>query len=383
MLQIPIDMNNTDTIVCNIKKKTPKAELLKKADILIWDEISMMNRKGVEAVHRTLQDIRENECLMGGILVILAGDFRQTLPVVKRGTMVDEIDACLKSSKLWKYVRKYHLTKNMRVKKTNKLSDEFANYLLAIGNGTANSLINLETIDLNQRFGKLHTSQQSLVQSVYPNLNANISNHQWVSERAILAVTNEIVDNINFEIIQLVNGETRTYFAIDSVQNDNDTVIYPQEFLNSLQPCGMPQYKLSLKTGVPIMLLRNLDPPKLCNGTRLVVKKLYNYVIEATIITGQFKGEHVLIPRIPVISSDSIIEFKRLQFPIKIAFAMTVNKSQGQSFNEIGIDVQHEVFSHGQFYVAISRITDPEHLHVLTKESNSYTKNIVYKRVLN
>lgn len=165
------------------------------------------------------------------------------------------------------------------------------------------------------------------MQSVYPNSNENLSNHKWVSERAILAVTNEFVDEINFS-------------------NDNDTVIYPQEFLNSLQPCGMPQYILSLKIDVPIMLLCNLAPPKLCNGTRLIVKKLFNNSIEATIITGQFKEEIVLIPWIPIMSSDSVIEFKRLQFPIKIAFAKTINKSQEQSFNEIGIDLQQEVFTH-------------------------------------
>lgn len=340
----------------------------------------MMNKNCIEAVNRTLQDIRENKSLMGGLLVVLAGDFRQTLPVVKRGTIVDEINACLKSSKLWKYVQIYNLKHNMRVKHTHTTAKSFTDYLLKIGNGTANSKFNHETIELNPNFGKIHNTQENLIQSVYPNLNTNISNLQWVSERAILAITNDIVDNINYKIIQKVNGEMKTYFAIDSVSNDDETILYPQEFLNSLQPCGMPQYKLCLKIGIPIILLRNLDPPKLCNGTRLVVKKLYNYVIEATIISGQYCGEHVLIPRIPLITSDNVIEFKRLQFPIKIAFGMTINKSQGQSFNHIGIDLLQEVFSHGQLYVSMTRTTDPENLHILTKDS--FTKNIVYKQIL-
>lgn len=375
-------MDNTDSVVCNIKKKTAKAELLNQTDILIWDEIAMMNKKGVEAVNRSLQDVRENSALMGGLLVILAGDFRQTLPVVRRGTMSDEINACLKSSTLWKYVQTYNLTKNMRVKELKK-STEFADYLLRIGNGTANSMTNQETLELNANFGELHTNHQNLVQKIYPNLNENINNHQWLSERAILAITNEIADHINFEIMQTVNGETKTYYAIDTVSNDNDTVVYPQEFLNSLQPSGMPQYKLSLKVGIPIMLLRNLDPPKLCNGTRLVVKRLHNYVIEATIITGQYSGQDVLIPRIPLMSIDSIIEFKRLQFPFKICFGMTFNKSQAQTFNEVGIDLQQEVFSHGQLYVAMTRVTKSKNLHILTKNSDYFTKNIVYKKVLN
>lgn len=143
MLQIPIDAN-TEHMVCNIKKKSSKAELLNKAEILIWDEISMMNRKCIEAVNRTLQDIRENESLMGGLLVVFAGDFRQTLPVVKRGTIVDEINACLKSSKLWKYVQKYNLRQNMRVKQEHVHAKAFTDYLLKIGNGTANSKLNPE-----------------------------------------------------------------------------------------------------------------------------------------------------------------------------------------------------------------------------------------------
>lgn len=382
MLQIPID-TNTEAMVCNIKKNSSRAELLNNAEILIWDEISMMNRKYIEAVNRTLQDIRENKNLMGGLLVVLAGDFRQTLPVVKRGTIMDEINACLKSSTLWKYVQPFHLKQNMRVKQAHIRANEFTDYLLKIGNGTANSNFNNETIELKQHFGNLHTTQEELLQSVYPNLNINISNHQWISERAILAITNEIVDNINLKIMQTVNGEMKTYYAIDSIANEDEAVMFPQEFLNSLQPCGMPQYKLCLKIGIPIMLLRNLDPPKLCNGTRLIIKKLYNHVIEATIISGQHKGEDVLIPRIPLISNENVIEFKRLQFPIKIAFVLTINKSQGQSFNMIGIDLQQEVFSHGQLYVSMTRATDPENLHILTKDTDAFTKNIVYKQILN
>lgn len=130
MLQIPIEMN-TDAVVCNIKKRTMRAELIRKADILVWDEIAMAHRKGVEAVQRTLQDIRENDKLMGGILVILADDFRKTLPIVKRGTMADEINACLKSSPLWKYVKTYQLTKNMRIKESNKSAQRIRRLFIA------------------------------------------------------------------------------------------------------------------------------------------------------------------------------------------------------------------------------------------------------------
>ena len=116
--------------------------------------------------------------------------------------------------------------------------------------------------------------------------------------------------------------------------NAEEVTVYPTEFLNSLTPNGFPPHNLKLKVGCPVMMLRNLDAPKLCNGTRLIIKQLGSHVIEATIMTGQAKGENIFIPRIPLIPSDSVIEFKRLQFPLRPCFAMTINKSQGKLFDQ-------------------------------------------------
>ncbi|XP_060855618.1 uncharacterized protein LOC132933334 [Metopolophium dirhodum] len=128
------------------------------------------------------------------------------------------------------------------------------------------------------------------------------------------------------------------------------------------------------------MLLRNLSPPKLCNGTRLRITDLQKNLIEAQIMTGFAKGESVFIPRIPIIPSDYPFQFKRMQFPVKVCFAMTINKSQGQTLKIAGIDVREDCFSHGQFYVACSIVSMPTNLVILAPTGK--TSNVVYREIL-
>ena len=127
-----------------------------------------------------------------------------------------------------------------------------------------------------------------------------------------------------------IPAREKHYMSVDTMVEKSEAVDYPVEFLNSLEPPNVPPHNLKLRVGAPIMLLRNVDAPKLVNGTRMIVKNLYNYVIEATILCGAAKGEDVFIPRIPIIPNDLPFSFKRLQFPVRPCFAMSINKSQGK-----------------------------------------------------
>jgi len=82
----------------------------------------MVHKKALEALQHTLQDLRGNNDLMGGAIVVLAGDFRRTLPIIPRSTPADELNACLKASHIWRYVKKLTLTTNMKVHLTGNVS---------------------------------------------------------------------------------------------------------------------------------------------------------------------------------------------------------------------------------------------------------------------
>ena len=147
----------------------------------------------------------------------------------------------------------------------------------------------------------------------------------------------------------------------------------------------MPNHCLYLKFGAPVISLRNLNQSiGLRNGTRLIVSKLGDRVIEAKVITGSKLGETVLITRIDLTPSNLLdLQLRKRQFPLKLAFAMTINKSQGQTLNRVRIYLSRPVFSHGQLYVALSRVSCPSGLKVLLCNKKGVpidiTKNVVYR----
>jgi ATP-dependent DNA helicase PIF1 len=176
--------------------------------------------------------------------------------------------------------------------------------------------------------------------------------------------------------------------------------MYPEEFLNTLHPAGLPSHKLRLKVGAPVLLIRNLNPAKhLMNGTRLIITELHDKYIVGRIqppaalpgMSSSLDAEDCIhiIPRIRCCPTEDnmALNFIRTQLPLLLALCMTINKSQGQTFTRVGLFLKNAAcFSHGQLYVALSRVGDPAAIRVLPGKDaqiegrdGTFVDNVVYK----
>ncbi|CAH1102888.1 unnamed protein product [Psylliodes chrysocephalus] len=168
----------------------------------------------------------------------------------------------------------------------------------------------------------------------------------------------------------MIPGEEKIYTSSDTMIDEGESVNFTTEFLNSLNVPGMPLHCLKLKIGSPVILLRNLNSSKLCNGTRLCIKQLQNNIIEASIMTGKEKGQTVFIPRIPLISNGLPFTFKRLQFPVKLAYSITVNKAQGQIFQYCGVDLKEPCFAHAHICRMLTSWIISTFIYLQSKQQN-------------
>ena len=222
---------------------------------------------------------------------------------------------------------------------------------------------------------------------VFPDLKANYKNAEWFEGRAILAPTNKEVDIINEMMQESLPGDGLKLTSADTLENPTDAFRFNTEYLNTLRPNGFPQHILDLKPGMPLMLMRNINPRQgLCNGTRLTfLRAINNKLLECKIVGS---NRVVLIPRITFIPKpgEYPFEWQRRQFPVRPAFAITINKSQGQTMKKVGVWLRGQVFGHGQLYVASSRVSSPGQLKFATVKEPNKTElvatNVVFHEVL-
>ncbi|GMG25363.1 unnamed protein product [Ambrosiozyma monospora] len=376
--KIPVNVDSDS--VCSVSKSSVLAECLLNTDLFIWDEATLQNRYVFETVDRTLRDLTSNaDVPFGGKAFLFGGDWSQCLPVIRGKTnSADIVPFTLKRSYLWSHITVLKLVTNMRLNANT--SPNNAAYAAWLANISRNPAYFNVPLNLPEYLARVHTVND-LIENIFPA--QDLLNPD--PDSAIITTTNRAVNEINDIIFDKLDLPAMVYRAHDSIFEDNVQFHhYSQENLNSMHMEGLPSGIISLKVNCIVMLLRNVNSDAgLCNGTRLKVLELQPYSIKASIIGGAHDGEITVIYRMTLQSQDGGFVFKRKQFPVRLAYAMTVHKSQGQSLNKVGIDLTSDVFAHGLLYVALSRATNTENVYLLTPDDDSFqVMNKVFSEVV-
>jgi ATP-dependent DNA helicase PIF1 len=336
------------------------------------------------------------DAIFGGKTIVLLGDFRQTCPVIPRGTRQDVIDASIRSSPLWSSLRIFHLSVPVR----NAEDPEFSIWVDAVGDG-----VNTE-VDLSILEHQFSTADQ-MINFVFP---AHIlADPSVCARRSILAVTNSQVDQYNNRILQRILGTERKYYACDTVKGFNNTldgtlieplanpesddeqgtIMTPQAILDHFighTPSGCPPWCLTIKEGAVYRLLRNFSIEKgLVKNSRVLVVTAGEHVIRVHLLTaGIVNEDDLLIPRIcfEFTMPSTVHTLLRRQFPLAPAYATTFNSCQGLTLDRCAIDLTTPAFSHGQLYTALSRVRRREHCAVRLTNSDNSTQNVTYTELL-
>uniref|UniRef100_A0A8R1IPY0 ATP-dependent DNA helicase n=1 Tax=Caenorhabditis japonica TaxID=281687 RepID=A0A8R1IPY0_CAEJA len=284
-----------DSKTSNHSKGSNETKKLKEVDVIIWDECSMISKTALETADFVLRDLPDSPFSFGGKRIVLGGDFRQILPVIRRGTKTDLTNNCIKNSYLWNQFQKFSLLDNMRIINADA---NWIKFLLDVGDGVAND----------------YEDRVTLLES--------------------LPVLEDLVDDV---------------FGDESTNKHMTT-----EFLNSVRTSPLPLHRLRLNVGSVVMI-----------GKIWTIQQRKGHLrAEDHLLRGQK-------PSIPP---------QENTVPGQLAFAISINKAQGQSFGRVGLYLPEDVFAHGQTYVALSRARSKNEL--LIKYTSERLLNVVYKEIL-
>ena len=345
-----------DSIECDVGGTSERAEYLRQVAVFLIDEVTMAHVQWLVAMDTCLQGLMANTLPFGGKVVVFAGDFRQLPPVVKDGSEEDIFKASLPSFYYWPYMVRKTLSIPMR----DSQDLQWSTMVKGIGDDTH---IRDETNRITLPLMSHTSSETEAVDFVFPN--EILSQPQVAATRAILCGTNDLVDQQNAAIYNRLQGDERVYLSYDkNAAADPQSMYNPlaaSDILNQIQYPGTPPHRLHLKVGAVCFIMRNLSfEDGLMNNTKVVITALYNRTVEVLILAGPAKGQIRSIPRITFKQTwhRTGIILERHQFPLRLAYAMTFNKSQGQTLDRIVLDLRHPIFAHGQLYVGCSRVRD-------------------------
>ena len=218
-----------------------------------------------------------------------------------------------------------------------------------------------------------------------------------MAKKAILAFKNETVDHINACCIDYLKTaseatELKSYDScfewVSHTDGDlsetslKDTGV-SKEALQDVDVPGEAQRTLFLKLGALVMFTRNVNLAcGVANGTKGIVRRISRFRVDVEVATGPNRGEIFSCPRFNHKIRRRVFCFNRLQFPLKLAYALTVHKAQGMTLDKCVIDFRSHTTHHGCTYTALSRVRLPEHLAVILPLDTHGPANVLFERFL-
>ena len=277
---------------------------------------------------------------------------------------------------------------------------QYADMLLDVSmNRNSDKCIVMEIIDidlsvLSLPFMKYHTEVNEAVEWLYPGMQLDFSATILCSNNNSVDMWNSIAQKMNLE-------EERTLYSKDSFSEVDDPKghlkkMLSPEFLNSFRKCGIPDHELKLKINDICLVTRAIHGLGIANNSRVRIVGIHPHCVEVITI-GEYERRLIRIPRISFkfrLPYGKSYQLTRMQFPLRLAYAMTYNKSQSQTLVKVLLDITSPPFSHGQLYVALSRVRDCRNITIyLTQEQLKPSRfdsnvliptvnNIVYQDVL-
>jgi len=216
-----------DTSVSSMRQNSNDADAIRKVSLIIWDEVSMVNKEALIVLDTLLRDLTGVDASFEGKIIVFGGDFRQVLPVVRRGNRTTIVEACVKKTHLWSDVLRRRRSVNMRAANDHDFSD----WLLKLGDGTLpiESDLSPESISIPKH---CYCQPDILISETFGNTIFTNKNIDQFFGTAILCPKNEDCEKINDHIVNtLLPGNSKTYLSFDTVQSQDpeDAQLYPTD----------------------------------------------------------------------------------------------------------------------------------------------------------
>jgi hypothetical protein len=392
MFKLPLDdpdRDRTQPLRSGIREGTMQAATLRVLHALIIDEISMLSNPLLDAIDRILREIRQCDLPFGGLVVIFAGDCKQLMQITKS----DDMQRIMADSP----VSNPHFIGAMKtnLRRQHRVNDQaWGRFALEVGYGVLDATrcehcdeapADAPTCEACRGLSFIANEvKNGIMSKPLPNIPGLRTTTSVAEARGFIRpnTADTILAVHNATVMEHLSGfvpygDPRVVVTRLSAVNQAPSMeaagvvnnaILTDEMMTVNLPT-LPPSELMLWPGARIMLLRNLFVPLgLFNGQILKVVSVHRHIISATIEKSEVHSTTRIhhIPRCKLDGTVASSKFTRLQFPVRLAYAMTANKSQGQTLTDrVVIDLRHESFSHGQLYVALTRVISRDQIMLL------------------